>query len=171
MKISKSTRSKGFTLVELVISAVAAIIMIMAAGSVMLHSRQDFLKTYAKGNSTIITDAYAVRSMFDRTVRKSSASATSITNNGQNAWFEYYNNSDSTYLDRYTSFYISDSDFVAESGTLDQDHNQTVVETRTICSNVASCVFRDNGASVSMILSLTDSTKTKTVVTTAFSHN
>lgn len=171
MKTKKSKRNNGFTLVELMTTLVLTMIIVMTVGSVILHSRRSFLNAYGKANSNIVTDAYAARNVFDVIVRKATATDIIIAKSGKSAFFEYYNSDASTFPDRYTSFYLSGSDFMAEHGSLDIDGNQTVLETTTISSVADSCMFLNNGSSVSMILNLDDSDKEKVVVSTAYAHN
>lgn len=161
----------GITLIELLTALVISMITILSIGTLLLHSRRGFLAEYARANARIGTDACAVRSLFDRAVRKSSAGDIVIGSNGQDACFAFYGSDIADYPDRYTWFYVSHNDLLAESGTRDEDGNRTALDTRTVCSGVQSCKFINNGASASMILTLSDGEKTKTVVTTAYAHN
>ncbi len=161
----------GFTLIELMITMVITLIIALGAGAVMSDSQKAFNVTYDRAFTDITTDSYGIRRLFDATVRKSSTGAITVGEGGANVQIKYYNNDDSPNLDRYTYFYVSDDELMAEHGSINQDGEQTTNNNITVCKNVSSCVFKNNGASVSMILELDDGKKTNVVVTSAYPHN
>ncbi|MBN1796423.1 MAG: prepilin-type N-terminal cleavage/methylation domain-containing protein [Sedimentisphaerales bacterium] len=171
MKRTLKPKSCGFTIVELIIAVVVTMIVALGMGIVWANSQRAYQVTYDKVYADVVTDSFVARRLFDSTVRKSSAGSIALGSSGEFAEFQYYNNDDSTYLDRYTRFYVSDTDLMAEYGSLNEAGEPTTLNTDTVCGNVDSCVFRNNGGSVRMILTLDDGDKSNVIVTSAFTHN
>ena len=70
----KTKKTKGFTLVELMITALAAVIVIAGAGIILIDSQRGWNKMYNRVHGDVTTDAYVARRAFDTAVRKSTIS-------------------------------------------------------------------------------------------------
>lgn len=171
MKKKRKAKLNGFTIVELLTTIIVSLIILLGVGIVLANSHRAYQITYDKVNADVSTDSFIVRRVFDATVRKSSASVITTGVNGEYVELQYYNNDSSTYLDRYTRFYVSGNNLIAEYGNVYQSGSKTITDTKTICSNVSSCVFKNNGASVRMNLTLSDGVETNVIVTSAYAHN
>ena len=171
MKKVLTLKSDGFTMMELVVSIAIAAIVGLGITMTMLYSQRAYQVAYDRIYAEIITESFMARRLFDATVRKSNASSITIETSGDDAKFQYYNSDVSTYIDRYIRFYISNNNFLAEYGSIDQNGVQTSTNTRAICSDISFCMFRNNGSSISMILALNDGDRSNIVVTSAYAHN
>ena len=171
MKEKRRVKSNGFTLVELLTTIVVSLIILLGVGIVLANSHRAYQITYDKVNADVSTDSFIARKLFDSVVRKSSASTITTGINGEYVHLQYYDNDYSTYPDRYIRFYVSGNNLMAEYGNVYQGGSQTITDTKTVCSNVSSCVFKNNGASVHMKLTLYDGVESNVIVTTAYAHN
>jgi len=165
------TNRTGFTLIELTVSAVIAVIVMLGLAVVFVSSHRAYEVIYNKVNADVITDGYYARSLFDAVVRKSAGESTTVDENGQWAELRYYQDDDSTYLDRYARFYTTDKELKVEYGTVDGTGTKETKDTTTVCANVFDCVFRCYGNSVVMVLTLDDGNKSNTIVSSAYLHN
>ena len=164
----RPTASRGFTMVELMITIVIMLIVGSAIGAVIVDSQRGWNLIYDHINSDVVTDGYVARKKFDSTVRKASGESISLGDDG--SWVEvYYCASDSsTAPDRYARFYKTDSDLKVMYGKLAP---KVTLDTDTICGNVSGCKFKQAGRSVQMVLKLNDGTQENTIVTSAMTHN
>jgi hypothetical protein len=167
----KAKKQKGFTLVELLIAALMASIVIVGLGVVIANTQSSYGTVYDKLHGDVITDAFVVRRLFDSVIRKSSTSTITIDEDNDSILALYYENDSSTYLDSYIRLYTSGLELMAEYGTVDTDGARTTTTTETVCENVASCTFRQSGTSVRMVLTLDDDQRTNTVISSAVLHN
>ena len=161
----------GFTLIELTVATAMTVIVILGIAIVLVNSQRAYQVTYDKVYADVMTDAFVARRLFDSIVRKSSTSGVSVGAGGESVEVHYYNNDSSTYLDRYARFYTSGLDLRVEYGTISDTGIQETLTVDTICTNVSSCVFRNQGNSVRMMLEFDDEEKTNVVVTSAYLHN
>jgi Tfp pilus assembly protein PilW len=163
-----ATNRKGFTIVELMAATVFLGIVTLGIGIVLADSHKGYNTMYDRIYSDVVTEGYVARRVFDSTVRK--AGRENILVDEAGTWIEvrYYQDSESTALDRYARFYVSGEELKVEYGNLDPGD---VLSTRTVCSNVYSCVFSATGSAAQMILRLDNGSETVTVVSSAVAHN
>jgi len=160
--------SKGFTIVELIITAMIIAIVGFAIGVVVVDAQSSWNVTYDKINSDVITDGYIARKKFDAVMRRASSRKYVLDSAGD--WVEvyYYASDSSAVVDRYARFYVSDGTLNFEYGQLDP---RATLGVDTICNNVSGCDFKQVGRSVQMILTLDNETQTNTIVSSAVTHN
>lgn len=158
----------GFTIIELVIAAVATLIVLSAVTVLLVDSQRGFNGLYAAMNGEVVTESFIAKNRFDSVVRKSSSEDCLIDAGGQ--WVEvcYYNSDSSTAVDRYARFYKASDDLLIEYGSLNP---RQTISVGTICGNVSKCNFKKVGSSAQMLLTLSNSGQTLTTVSSAVMHN
>jgi len=158
----------GFTLVELMITAVIMVIVGLAIGVVIVDGQSSWNTMYDRINSDVASDGYVARKKFDAVMRRASRERTVL--GGEGDWLEvyYYADDDSVTVDRYARFYVSDDDLNLEVGQLEP---RVTLGVETVCGNVSGCTFKQAGQSVQMILTLDNGTQANTVVSSAVTHN
>ena len=168
MTRTRPRAARGFTLVELMISAVIMAIVGLAIGVVIVDGQTGWNVMYDRINSDISTDGYVARRKFDVVMR--SASRGQLVLAGDGSWVEVYSyaSSASTVVDRYWRFYVSDGDLNLENGQLQP---RVTLSVETVCSNVSACTFRQTGQAVQMTLTLDNGTRANTIVSSAVTHN
>mgnify|MGYP001047132124 CR=1 FL=1 len=164
----RKNNSRGFTLVELMITTVIMLIVGLAIGVVIVDGQSGWSFMYERINSDVVTDGYVARKKFDSVMR--SASREKLLLGDAGSWIEvyYYATASSTVLDRYARFYVADGDLNFEYGQL-QPRSTLGVE--TVCENVTACTFKQVGQSTQMILTLDNGKQTNTIVSSAVTHN
>lgn len=160
--------SRGFTLVELVITAAIMSIIALAIGVVIVDSQSSWNVMYDRVNSDVVTDGYVARKKFDAVIRRASREKLVLGDAGGSVEVYYYADGSSAVVDRYARFYTSDGDLNFEYGQLDP---RVTLGVETICGNVSACTFRQAGRSVEMILALDNGQQTNTVVSSAMAQN
>jgi prepilin-type N-terminal cleavage/methylation domain-containing protein len=166
---SKRPRApRGFTLVELVITAAIASIIALAIGVIIVDSQSSWNVMYDRANSDVVTDGYVARKKFDAVTRKASRERIVLGDAGGSVEVYYYADDASTVVDRYARFYTADGDLNLEYGQLDP---RATLGVETVCGNVSACVFKQIGRSVQMILTLDNGRQTNTVVSSAATQN
>ena len=168
MPKDKVTMCQGFTLVELMVATVAGAIITFAVGMLLVSSQRGWQTMYSGINSGAMADSYIARKTFDAVVRKASREKLLLDDSGD--WIEvyYYDDAASTTADCYARFYQADGNLNLEYGKVNPRETSTVL---TVCRNVSDCVFKANGCSVQMVLTLDDGRQTATVVSSAVMHN
>lgn len=165
--------SAGFTLVELMITAMIAVIVIFAIGTAIANGMRGWHIMYDRVNADVVANSFVARRTFDRIIRKASRQKLLVDAEGD--WIEvyYFSSGIATKLDRYARFYVSDNELKVEHGSWDPGSNIPKIPLRTevVCSNVSSCVFKVDGRSAQMILALDDGSQAVTVVSSAVMHN
>jgi hypothetical protein len=158
----------GFTILELVIASVAAIIVLSAVSVLISDGQRGWNTMYNNLNSPIVTDAYIAKKRFDSVVRKAARDNFLIDNEGQ--WLEvYYYESESVLSpDSYARFFVDSNDLNIEYGRLNP---RETISVHTVCSNVSSCLFKQIGKSAQMLLSLNNGNQTVHTVSSAVLHN
>jgi len=164
----KTTNPKGLTIIELMIVTIFLGIMVLALGIVLADSHRGWNTMYNRVYSDVVTGGHLARRIFDSIIRKASKDHILLDTAGTWVEVQYYQDSDSTELDRYARFYVSGNDLIVEHGNLDPGE---ILSTQTACSNVSSCTFSRAGKSVQMILRLDDGSETSTVMSSAVAHN
>lgn len=168
MSKKRHKNSKGFTLTELMTTMTISVIVILGLGSVLVNSQRGWSATFNRIYSDVIVEGHAARKLFDGVIRN--ASNKNILLGSSGSWVEvsFYKDSDSTQLDRYARFHISDDQLMVTYGRLNP---RAEINTQKICGNVSSCVFSTAGTSVQMILKLDNGSEKAMVMTSATAHN
>lgn len=163
----------GFTLTELMVATVIVAIVVLALGSVVADGVRGWQRMYDRVYADVVTDGFVARRAFDRIIRKASRHVYLVDDAG--AWLEvyYYSSGAATTLDRYGLFYVSGGELKVEHGDWapDSESPKTPTNTEIVCGNVSSCVFKGDGRSAQMILTLDDGSQSATVVSSAVMHN
>ena len=164
----RTTNRKGLTLVELMVAVAIGGIVMFGVAIILADSQRGWHAMYNRTYSDVVTGGHIARRTFDRVIRK--ASRDNITLDDSGLWVEvrYYQDADSIVVDRYARFYEDDGQLNIEYGRLDPRETLNV---QTVCENVSGCVFKAQGTSVQMILTLDNGSQTATVVSSAVMHN
>ncbi len=168
MAKKKTKFRSGVTIVEVVIAAVASVIVMVGVGIAIVDGQRGWNRMYSRTYADVVVDGYVARKMFDTAVRKASREMYLIDDAAQ--WVEvyYYSSSAASTVDRYTRFSVSSGDLNVEYGELDPRATSSV---QTVCSNVSSVSFSGTGTAIQMILNLDDGAQSKTVTCSAVMHN
>ena len=167
----------GFTLVEMMIGMVASSIMVLGVVNVLASNQKEYNQTYERVNGAVVREATEARLVFDVIVRKASVRKCLIGSANEYAEVFYYASATSTALDRYTRFYVSGTDLVAEHGQLTPgtfNHSLNNSPTTQVLAHhvtAGTCTFTQIGPTVSMALVLNDGRLDLPIVTTATRHN
>lgn len=165
----------GFTLLELVVAAAIAAVVIVGVGFMVVDGQRAWGVMYNRIYSDAATDSYVAVKEFDGVVRKASGQKFMLSNDG--SWIEVCYPSDassSSVADRYARFsYAADGGdskgcLLVEYGKLNP---KELLTTKIISEDVSACVFKASGRSAQMMLTLNDGTQTVSVVSSAFMHN
>jgi prepilin-type N-terminal cleavage/methylation domain-containing protein len=176
----KNYRSKGFTLIELIMAIAMSVIVMLGVGIALVDSHRGWQRTYDRSYCDVMTDGYVARKMFDATVREASSEVCLLDVAGR--WIEVYlyANDSSAEVDRYARFYYQPAGENEAKGYLNLQYGnwnphspypRDVVSTQRVCSNVVSCVFRKAGYSVSMILTLDNDSQNVVVTSSSVMHS
>ena len=173
MTKNKRAYRSGFTLTELAVVTVIAVIVLFAIGVVIADGVRGWQRTYDRVYADVRTDSFVARAAFDHIVRKSTRQPCFVGSAGE--WLEVYYYSDNYVdnIDRYARLYTSNGALLVDYGTYTLGANPATSKLTTdiICQNVASCVFKADGRSAQMLLTLDDGTQSVTVTTSAVMHN
>jgi len=164
----RSTASRGFTLVELIIAMAIMLIVVLAIGMALVDGQRGWSVQYDRIYSDVITDGYVARRKFDAVMR--TASREKFLLDDADSWVEvyYYANDDSAVVDRYARFYTDNRNLNVEYGQLNPKETLSV---ETVCGNVSGLTFEQVGRSIQMLLTLDNGTRTNTVISSAVTHN
>ena len=165
---NRTTNPKGLTLIELMIATVIMVIVILGVAIILVGSQRGWDAMYNRIYSDVVTDGHIARRTFDRVIRKASRDKIALDDAGLWVEVRYYQNANSTVVDRYARFYEADGQLNIEYGKLDPRETLNV---QTVCENVSDCVFMAQGTSVQMILRLDNGSEAATVVSSAVAHN
>ena len=165
---NRTTNPKGLTLIEVMIATVIMIIVILGVAIILVDSQRGWNAMYNRIYSDVVTDGHIARRTFDRVIRKASRDKIELDDAG--LWVEvlYYQDDNSTVVDRYARFYAADGQLNIEYG---KRNPRETLNVQTVCENVSDCVFMAQGTSVQMILSLDNGSEAATVVSSAVVHN
>jgi hypothetical protein len=150
---------------------VIAIVVLAPVGIAMINGQRTWHTAYDRIYADVITDSYVASERFDSIIRKAAAGNTTVDEDGEGIEAQYYDDIDSTFLDRYAHIYVSGESLVVEYGTIDADRVKTAGDEQTLCGNVSSCTFQKTGSSAQMVLTLDNGTKSHTVCSSALMHN
>jgi len=160
--------AKGLTLIELMTAAAIIPIMGFGIAIVLADSQRGWNAMYNRIYSHVVTDSHVARRMFDAVIRKSSSQSYVLDGGGTSVETYYYSDPNVPFLDGYACFFVAGNHLYVEYGQLNPKQTTNI---ETICGNVASCVFRANGRSVQMFLTLDNGSQRITTVTSAVMHN
>ncbi len=164
----KNKKSKGFTIIELIIAAVVCVVALLGIGFVAADNQRSWSKIYNRINSDVAIESLVAKKTFEAVIRKAKKDTLLLDDSGTIVEVNYYLNADSVSVDGYARIYLSDTELNVDYGRLDPGET---ISTQTICSNVSSCRFSRIGTSVQMLLTLNNGSQTATVVTSAVMHN
>jgi len=161
---------------ELTATIAMAGIVILGIGIVLADSHRGWTRMYSRVYSDVVTDSYVARKAFDAVVRKSSLKRCELGNSGEFVTVYYYQDANSTELDRHARFYISGEQLlvVYGDGSFDSEGIWQATSASgpvTLARNVISARFLVDGTSVRMILRLDNGKETMTVTSSAVRHN
>lgn len=167
----------GLTLAELMVAMATMLIVILALGTVIVDGIRGWQRTYGRVHADVKTDGYVARNAFDRVVRQAGRQTYLLA--ADRAWLEvyYYSSPSAITLDRYARFVVdtNSKELQIEHGTWapGTETPKTPLRTETVCGNVTSTdkIFKVDGRSAQMILTLDDGTQSATVVSSAVMHN
>lgn len=168
IKRNRPAARLGFTLVEMMTTVVVMATVGLAIGVVIVDGQTSWNVAYERANSDAITQGYAARKKLDAAIRGASNQRFVMAKDG--SWIEAYTyaSSESTEVDRYWRFYVSDGYLIAEYGQVEP---REILNVETVCENVSACTFRQNGKSIQMTLTLDDGVQTNTIVSSVYAHN
>jgi len=163
----------GFTIIEVMVTVVIVGIVVLALGTAIADGVRGWHRMYDRVYADVVTDSFVARKVFDRMIRKASRQMYFVGDEGASLEIYYYDSTASTAVDRYGLFYVKDGELKLDHGVWAPGtvSPKSRLRTETICPNVSSCVFKGDGRSAQMILSLSDGDKSATVVTSAVMHN
>ncbi len=119
MVICNAKRVRGVTLVELMITVLAAIVLIVAVVSILAEGHLGYRKLFRRVNSDVVRNSYEARLTFDRLVRKASIRRCDLRGGNNEAYVYYFSNPQSFIIvdpDRYARFYLSGNQLWLEQG-------------------------------------------------------
>jgi len=173
-QISNGTSKKfptAFTLTELVISAVASVIVISTVGIILADSHRGWNKMYMRVYGDVVTDAYVAKKAFNAVVRESSVKRIELGDDGEFVKVYYYQDLTSEELDRYAKFCTTGEKLLVDCGVPAAGESSETLYTIVLAHNVKAANFSVNGASVQMILKLDNGKEALTVTCSAVRHN
>ena len=167
----------GFTLTELMVTMLIALIVVLAVGTVIADGVRGWQKTYEQVYTGVRDNSFIARKTFDRVIRNATRHMYSIADDG--SWVEVYYHSVSSapIVDRYARFKVNRRALILERGTFTPGDagSKSPLTYQKICPNVESCIFKadtlNSGRSIQMILSLDNGAQDLVVVTSAVMHN
>ncbi len=164
----------GLTLIELIIAASAAAVIVLSFGIVLVDNQKGYTKLFDKAYGEVAADSDAARRAFDTIVRKSSAIRQSPQPwvDGEQLEVYYYNSGISVSPDRYAKLYRSGNQLIIDYGNYDWVTKQTTkTSSAVVARNVTGLKFSMIGASMHMVLYLDDKKEKQSVMTSAVRHN
>jgi len=93
MTIAKNAARKGLTLIELLVTAVAAVVVVLGVVSVIAYSHQGYNRLFKRTTLGVVPDAYQARLWFDTIVRRATVQRLDVgspRNNGYDELYVYY---------------------------------------------------------------------------------
>ena len=71
MAALKYNRRRAFTLIEVLVTAIAAVILIVGISAMLFFAQRGYNTMYRRVHSEVVRSAYEARRVFDAVVRKS----------------------------------------------------------------------------------------------------
>ena len=179
MPVKNNKFRAGVTLIELVVTVIAAIILIIGVTGILAGGHKNYATMYVRTTSVVIRNGYEARRIFDRIVRQSTSRrcdpSTIETTPSNYIYVYYYSNPQNLNIenpDRYARFYLSGTDLVMEQGVVTNGFFTTeppppnsepwlsATGSKVIAQNVDATaastngIFSKKGSSVRMVLIL-----------------
>lgn len=188
MAVKKRQFRSGITLIELIITALAAVILLIGISTMLAAGHKNFKTMLGRTTSPVVRNAYEARIIFDKIVRKSVYDYINIANSEKIGVY-YYSDPENmnlnAYPDRYAMFYKDGSTLRLQEGDISgwppPALPVTSTNDRIIADNVTGLEFTVVGASIRMGMTLDNtqnpaipdklSTLKLDVTTTAIRHN
>ena len=177
----------GFTLIELMITILAAVILLIGITGILAAGHKNFQTMFRRTSQGVVPDAYAARRAFDLIVRKSSIKRLDPSDVydplGSNEIYVYYysdpSNPDPSYPgtifegsipDKYAHFYRIGTQFMLDTGSVDRENfggeepptlprESTLILTNSINSvSVNPVRFTESNHAIQMVLILDSET-------------
>lgn len=197
MTIRRHKAAKGLTMIELMITVLAAIVLIVAVVAILAEGHVGYRKLFRRVNSEVVRNSYEARVTFDRLVRKSTIRRCDLRTGGNEAYVYYFSDPQNMLIedpDRYARFYLNGNQLWLEQGNVTGGFENpppalpglaAVGGPVLLASNVTAPeagIFSVSGAGVHMAFLLDDETAAAagvsrletvkiTVTTTAIRHN
>ena len=170
MKYRRVAYRNAFTLPELMMTITLGAIVMLGAGVLLVDGQRGWSAAYNSVHGDVSSDGYAAIVAFNTTVRKSSLKRETIADSELTVY--YYNDSQSSDLDRFAKFYAEDGILMVDDGDLDgSGQPRDDPDTMILAHNVTSVNFSSAAASIQMALTIDDGSETLTMVTSAVRHN
>lgn len=162
---------KGLTLVEMMVSILIASIVVLGIGAVLADAHKGYNKMYERINSPVVLDSYAAKAVFDRIVRKASATIDPVMGT-MSVKVYYYSAAGVGSPDRYARFYVDGGkNLILEEG-VHTSTSDTMSSTMVIAGNVQNdSVFFQKGACVQMVLHLNNGKEDLVITCSSIRHN
>lgn len=193
MIMRKYKVKRAFTLIELMVTMLAAIILIVGISGMIAQGHKGYHRLYKRVTSEVVRNAYEARRAFDVVVRKSSIRRCDFENGNNTVYVYYFSNPQDLTIedpDRYARFYLSGTDLMLEHGDVTGGFeipppglpSLSPTSTKVLARDVTipeAGIFSMQGAAVRMVLTLDNNSDTvnkietlkMTVTTTAIRHN
>ncbi|MDD5459654.1 MAG: prepilin-type N-terminal cleavage/methylation domain-containing protein [Phycisphaerae bacterium] len=184
---------KGFTLIELMITMTAMVIVLMALGLVLVDNFRNYSVMHKRMYAGPVTDAYISQQVFDKMIRQSYSKRplAGYVSDTEITVYYYEHPEDDTLspkIDRYAYFHIEDGNLVVDYGPVTPPFDPLVPPDPItlgssdrkfiLAQDVTSVNFSVDGAAVTMVLTIdnkvNDNTKKEPAITvsvTAFRNN
>ncbi len=170
MIICRRRIRKGLTLIELMVTTLAAVVLIVGVSAMLYHGHIGYNRLFRRVNSEVVRNAYETRRTFDRIVRRSSIRRCDLVD-GNNTIYVYYfadpQNISIEDPDRYARFYVSGTELRLEQGNVQAGTFELPLPVRTATGDMrlaqnltvpAAGIFSLQGNAVRMALILDNET-------------
>jgi prepilin-type N-terminal cleavage/methylation domain-containing protein len=164
---------KGFTLVELMMTALISSIIVLGIGILLADSLRGWRVMYERLHSPEADNTYAVRRMFDRVIRQaiSQNAEVTITDAGDSVTAYYYNSKYSIYADREVKLTWTSNDKILTltCSIVNPDKTTTKFSEEKI-KNVSYCFFKSSNPpparthSIQMLLTIDNTVENNTQI-------
>jgi hypothetical protein len=179
MSVKNKNFRMGFTLIGLIITILAAVILLIAITGILAAGHRNYATMYERTTSEVIRNGYEARRIFDRIVRQSTSRrcdpSTVETTPSNYIYVYYYSNPQNLNIedpDRYARFYLSGTDLMMEQGVVTNGFFTTeppppnsepwlsATGSKVIAHNVDATaastngIFSKKGSSIRMVLTL-----------------
>jgi len=188
MSVKKKHFRSGLTLIELMITVLAAVVLVIGISGMLAAGHKNFNHMFARTTSEVVRNSYEARSIFDTIVRKSVYDYQDQTSSSDITVYYYSDPGNIATLDdfpdRYATFYLSGTDdLMLQTGDVGSWPPPLPSNSGgfSIASNVTFAEFTLKGDAIRMSLTIDDkddptvkSTLRKVkieVTTTAIRHN
>lgn len=112
MTIRSNRTARGLTLIELMVAALAGVVLVVAVSAMLYHGHVGFRTLFRRVNSDVVRNAYETRRTFDVLVRRASIRRCDLAD-GNNTLYVYYFTNPQNMVpedpDRYAKFYLNAS--------------------------------------------------------------